>query len=108
MKTFQIVFSKNIIKSIMVTIGAITSTIGLKSQILLFVNDNTFTIWAAVFWAISLICSFAYYKTKVDLELDNFREFEKNRKILGVPPTNQKQDEFKIGDPVFLQENVRF
>lgn len=106
MNRFNLAFGKNITKLTLVTIAALSSTLGLRTELTIILGDVAVATWIAIGWVFTMICVLAYYKSKQDVEVDVYREYERNRHILGSPPVNKGKLDYslKIGDPVFLKE----
>jgi len=120
MITFNTAFAKNFTKLSFITIGALSSTLGLHTELILITDNVTIATWLTIGWIVIVLAAVAHYKAKHDVELEVFREFERNRHIMGQQPIgtnnaiysaskiqnwNTQNAEPKIGDPVFIQEN---
>jgi len=111
MSEFNLSCSKNFIKLALITVAAISSTLGLRTELTIILGDIAIATWVSIVWVVIIISVLAYYKAKLDVELEVFREHERNRHMLGALPigTNNAiyskvNKEFKKGDPVFLKE----
>lgn len=110
---FHTACAKNFVKLSLITVAALTSTLGLRTELIVIIGDPFISTWIAILWVLTIITVLGYYKAKQDVELEVFREHERNRHILGMPPigTNNsiysKKDssELKLGDAVFLKED---
>jgi hypothetical protein len=116
MSNFNTAFAKNFTKLAFITVGALSSTLGLHTELTIIFGDVQAATWLTIAWILIVLAAVAHYKANHDVELEVFREFERNRHMLGQAPigTNnsiysankiKQADEMKIGDPVFLQEN---
>jgi hypothetical protein len=84
MSAFNLAFSKNFIKLTLITIAALSSTLGLRTE-LTIILDNIFTAtWLAISWVFIIVAVIAYYKAKQDVELSRLKDYEKNRMMLGL------------------------
>ena len=106
MNRFTIAYGKNITKLSLITIAALSSTLGLRTELAIILNDLSTATWVAILWVFTMISVIAYYKAKQDVEVEVYREYERNRHALGSAPVNPGKLDYslKIGDPVFLTE----
>jgi hypothetical protein len=99
---------KNFAKLSLVTIAVLASTLGLRTELTIILGDVFIATWCAIAWVLIMIAVLSYYKAKTDVELEVFRENERNRHLLGLPPigTNNAiySEDLKPGQPVFLRE----
>lgn len=106
MDTFTVACCKNFTKLSLITIAALASTLGLRTELTIILNDIAMATWIAIGWVFVIISVIAYYKAKQDVELIDLREFKDHRRTLGMiplpdkPPTNNVPSKA----PVFLQE----
>ena len=123
MTNFNTAFAKNFTKLSFITIGALSSTLGLHTELTLITESVQLATWLTIGWIVIVLAAVAHYKANHDVELEVFREFERNRHIMGQPPVGinnaiysankiktaenwtAQNVEPKIGDPVFIQEN---
>jgi hypothetical protein len=85
---FNLALTKNFIKLTLVTIAALSSTLGLRTELTIILNDVSLATWLSICWVFIMITVIGYYKAKADVELEKFRENEKNRQLMGF--TQQK------------------
>jgi len=99
---------KNFAKLSLLTVAVLSSTLGLRTELAIILSDIFVATWCSIAWVLIMIAVLSYYKAKTDVELEVFRENERNRHLLGMPPigTNNAiySDELKRGQPVFLKE----
>jgi len=116
MSAFNTAFAKNFTKLSFITIGAMTSTLGLHTELIIILDNVPLATWLTIAWVFMVLAAIAHYKAKHDVELEVFREFERNRHVMGQQPigTNnaiysankvKTADDMKFGDPVYLQED---
>jgi len=110
---FNLACTKNFAKSSLMAVTIVTSTLGLRTELAIILGDIGAATWVAIAWVFVLIAIISYYKSKLDVELDTLRSYERNRSFMGLPTTAstsnvtytmKPQESPKIGDAVFLQE----
>lgn len=111
MTPFNLAFGKNFVKSSLMAVTIVSSTLGLRTELAIILGDIGAATWVAILWVFLLIAIISYYKSKIDVELATLQNHERNRAMLGVlrqeltPPVPPvKPESPKIGDAVFLQE----
>lgn len=108
MDRFNVALTKNIIKLSLITVAVLSSTLGLRTELTVIFGDIAMATWIAISWVFTMICVLAYYKSKQDVEVDVYRDYERNRYMIGSAPVNNGKLNYslKIGDPVFLKEEI--
>ena len=106
MTEFNVAVTKNVIKFTLIAIAALSSTMGLRTELTIMLGDVIIATWLAMCWVFLVICVLAYYKSKQDVEINVYRTYERNRYTLGSPPINKGKLDYslRVGDPVFLAE----
>lgn len=106
MSDFNVAVGKNILKLSFLTVAAVASTMGLRTEFAVILNDVAVATWVSLVWFFVVIFVLAYYKAKQDVEINVYREYERNLHRLGRPQINQEKLNYslKVGDPVFLSE----
>jgi len=93
MSIFNNTIGKNMVKLTLITIGSLSSTLGLRTELAIILGDIVVSTWIAIGWVGIIIAVLSYYKTKQDVELTELREFREYRRMLGIPTTMpEKQD----------------
>jgi hypothetical protein len=88
MNTFNLALTKNFTKLTLITIASLSSTLGLRTEMAIIFGDIGLATWLAIGWVFVIIIVLAYYKSKQDVELISFREYEKNRVLAGFKPVS--------------------
>ena len=92
MSVFNFAIGKNMVKLSLITVAALSSTLGLRTELAVILGDIFWSTWIAIGWVGVIIAVLSYYKAKQDIELTDLRGFKENRRILGVlnnQPTTQ-------------------
>ena len=84
MSVFNYAMSKNMVKLTLITIAALSSTLGLRTELAIILGDIFWSTWFAIGWVGIIIAVLSYYKAKQDIDLMELREFKEHRRILGV------------------------
>jgi len=84
MSVFNFAMGKNMVKLFLITIAALSSTLGLRTELTLIFGDVFTATWVAIGWVGVIIAVLSYYKAKQDTELLNLRDFKEHRRMLGV------------------------
>ena len=92
MSVFNYAMVKNMVKLTLITVAALSSTLGLRTELAIIFGDIFWSTWFAIGWVGIIIAVLSYYKAKQDIDLMELREFKEHRRILGVldnqPKTN--------------------
>ena len=89
MSAFNLAFSKNFIKLTLITIAALSSTLGLRTELTIILSDIFTATWLSIVWVFIMLSVIAYYKAKQDVELTRLKDYEKNRMMItNTPPSN--------------------
>ena len=86
MTDFKLALTKNFTKLSLITIATLSSTLGLRTELAIILDDLRTATWLSIAWVFVMITVIAYYKSKQDVELDGHRDNEKNRNLAGVKP----------------------
>lgn len=86
MNDFNTALTKNYTKLSLITVASLSSTLGLRTELAIILNDMAMATWISIIWVFIIIAVLAYYKSKADVELEKFREGEKNRILMGLKP----------------------
>lgn len=103
MSVFNVVIGKNMVKLSLITIGSLSSTLGLRTELALITGDITTATWLAILWVFVIIGVLAYYKAEQDVELDQLRTFREHRRMLGLVNTGNTLE--KPDNPILLNES---
>lgn len=106
MDKFTLACSKNFTKLTLIAVAALSSTLGLRTELTIILNDIAMATWLSIGWVFVIISVIAYYKAKQDVELIELREFKDHRRSLGMVPLPDKPTTNNVPSkaPVFLQE----
>jgi hypothetical protein len=83
---FNVALTKNYTKLTLITVASLSSTLGLRTELAIILNDMAMATWISIIWVFVIIAVLAYYKSKDDVELLKFREADKNRILAGLKP----------------------
>lgn len=72
------------IKLTLITVAAMSSTLGLRTELAIILGDIFWSTWIAIGWVGVIVAVLSYYKTKQDLDLMELRDFKENRRMLGL------------------------
>ena len=86
MNDFNVALTKNYTKLALITVASLSSTLGLRTELAIILNDMAMATWISIIWVFVIIAVLAYYKSKADVELLKFREGDKNRILAGFKP----------------------
>jgi hypothetical protein len=81
--SFNNTFMSNCFKLLFLTLLALTSTLGLRTELTIILNDVALATWIAIAWVSTFIVACAFYKTKQDVKLQHFINAEINRSLIG-------------------------
>lgn len=84
MTLFNYAMGKNVVKLTLITIAALSSTLGLRTELTIILGDIAIATWLSITWVTIIIVVLSYYKSKQDMELFDLREFKEHRRMLGV------------------------
>lgn len=96
MSVFNNTMGKNMVKLTLIAIGALSSTLGLRTELAIILGDIVVSTWIAIGWVGVIIAVLSYYKTKHDVELVELREFREYRRMLGIPTTTPDKQETAV------------
>lgn len=82
MSSFNLAFGKNFVKLSLITVAALSSTLGLRTELTIILSDIFVATWLSITWVFIMISVIAYYKAKQDVELKRLAEYEKNRQMI--------------------------
>lgn len=85
MSEFSKYFNKNVFKLSLITVGALSSTLGLRTELTIILSDVFTATIISIIWAFVIITVCAYYKAKADIKLESFIVREMNKAALGLP-----------------------
>jgi hypothetical protein len=102
MTTLNIACAKNAFKLTLIVIAALSSTLGLRTELAIIFGDIVTATWFAIFWVFVIIGVLAYYKAEQDVELDELRYYRENRRMLLGASVGNTLD--KPDSPVLLNE----
>ena len=77
MTNFNTAFAKNFTKLSFITIGALSSTLGLHTELTLITESVSLATWLTIGWIVIVLAAIAHYKANQDVELEVFRDFER-------------------------------
>lgn len=81
--SFNNTFASNFFKLLFLTLLSLTSTLGLRTELTIILNDVGTATWVAIVWVTTCIIACAFYKTKQDVKLQHFINAEINRSMIG-------------------------
>lgn len=102
MSAFNVLMGKNVIKLTLITVAALSSTLGLRTELTIILGDVATATWLAIIWVFVIIGVLAYYKAEQDTELDQLRTFREHRRMLGLVNTGNTLE--KPDNPILLNE----
>jgi hypothetical protein len=82
MTTHNIAFAKNAFKLTLIAIAALSSTLGLRTELAIILNDIFAATWISIGWMFLIIGVLAHYKADQDVELNELRYYRENRRML--------------------------
>jgi hypothetical protein len=97
MSVFNFAMGKNMIKLSLIAVAALSSTLGLRTELAVILGDIFWSTWISIGWVGTIIAVLSYYKAKQDTELLDLREFKEYRRMLGVVD--------KTGSSILLNES---
>lgn len=106
MDRFTLACSKNFTKLTLITIAALSSTLGLRTELTIILNDIALATWLAIGWVFVLILVIAYYKAKQDVELIELREFRDHRRMLGIADNQAPRPSLNLLNELNRQDSV--
>jgi hypothetical protein len=86
--SFKTACVKNFTKLTLMAIAALSSTLGLRTELTIILGDIALATWIAIGWVFVMISIVAYYKAKQDVELAKLKYYEENRRVAGFPATS--------------------
>ena len=84
MSEFAIASYKNFIKLTLITIAALSSTLGLRTELGIIIGDLFISTWISISWVFVIIAVISYYKAKQDVQLSKFIKHKENLHMLGI------------------------
>jgi hypothetical protein len=84
MSIFNFAMGKNMVKLSLITVAALSSTLGLRTELAVILGDIFWSTWISIGWVGVIIAVLSYYKAKQDMELVDLRDFKEHRRMLGV------------------------
>ena len=103
MSAFNVVMGKNVVKLTLIAIAALSSTLGLRTELALILGDIATATWLAIIWVFVIINVLAYYKAEQDAELEQLRTFREHRRMLGLVTTGNTLE--KPDNQILLNES---
>jgi len=102
MSTFNFAMGKNMVKLTLIAIAALSSTLGLRTELTLILGDVFWSTWFAIGWVGVILAVLSYYKAKQDVEITELRFYRENRRMLLGASVGNTLD--KPDNPILLNE----
>jgi hypothetical protein len=102
MSVFNFAMGKNMVKLSLITVAALSSTLGLRTELIVILGDIFWSTWIAIGWVGVIIAVLSYYKAKQDVEIDELRFYRENRRMLLGASVGNTLD--KPDNPVLANE----
>jgi hypothetical protein len=75
-------FLRNFFKILFLVIFCITSTLGLRTELTVILNDVFIATWVAISWVLVMIGCVAYYIASHEMDVKALRDFKENIRII--------------------------
>lgn len=82
MPDFKTDIFKNVVKLSLISIGALSSSVGLRTELTIILQDVSTATWISISWFFLIVIICSYYKAKQDVKLQCFINHEMNRAMM--------------------------
>ena len=75
-------FLRNFFKISFIVIISITSTLGLRTELTVILNDIFIATWISIGWVLTMIGAAAYYTAAHEIDMKNLRDYKENIRLI--------------------------